>query len=86
MALAAFGLLIGGVLMGGVALTAVLPFTVTFGTVDLFGGVPWWVPLLFVIVVSTAIAYAVSDHRERDPRIEAVVVRVGLLEVVAATF
>ena len=83
-ALAAFGLLIGGVALGLVGLTGVVPFTATFGTVDLLGGLPWWIPLLFVGVVSTAIAYAASITASEilGSRISSFV---GLLEVVAAT-
>ncbi len=83
-ALAAFGLLIGGVALGLVGLTGIVPFTATFGTVDLLGGLPWWIPLLFVGVVSTAIAYASSITASEilGSRISSFV---GLLEVVAAT-
>ena len=83
-ALAAFGLLIGGVALGLVGLTGVVPFSATFGTVDLLGGLPWWIPLLFVGVVSTAFAYASSITASEilGSRISSFV---GLLEVVAAT-
>lgn len=83
-ALAAFGLLIGGVALGLVGLTGVVPFTAAFGTVDLLGGLPWWIPLLFVGVVSTAFAYASSITASEilGSRLSSFV---GLLEVVAAT-
>jgi drug/metabolite transporter (DMT)-like permease len=83
-ALAAFGLVIGGVLLGLVGLTGVVPFTAAFGTVDILGGQPWWVPLLFVAVISTAIAYAlgITASEILGSRLSSFV---GLLEVVAAT-
>lgn len=82
--LAASGLVIGGVVLGLISLTGVLPFTVTFGTVDLFGGVPWWMPLLWVILISTALAYAASITSSEilGARLASFI---GLLEVVAAT-
>ncbi|RFA19096.1 EamA family transporter [Subtercola boreus] len=85
-ALAGFGLVLGGVVLGLVGLTGVLPFTATFGEVSLFGGqAPWWLPLLIVGVVSTAIAYATSIAASEmlGSRLASFV---GLLEVVAATF
>ena len=85
-ALAGFGLLIGGVVLGLAGLIGIVPFTATFGDVALFGSqVPWWVPLLVVGVVSTAIAYAasISASEMLGSRLASFV---GLLEVVAATF
>lgn len=85
-ALAGFGLLLGGVVLGAVGLTGAVPFTATFGEVVLLGGEsPWWVPLLIVGVVSTAIAYAASIAASGmlGSRLASFV---GLLEVVAATF
>jgi drug/metabolite transporter (DMT)-like permease len=85
-ALAASGLLIGGVALGLVGLTGILPMTAAFGQVHLFGGlVPWWVPLAVVGIVSTAIAYATSITASAilGSRLASFV---GLLEVVAATF
>lgn len=83
-ALAGFGLVIGGVVLGLVGLTGALPFTMTFGTVDILGGVPWWIPLLFVAVVSTAVAYVLSITASEmlGSRLASFA---GLLEVVAAT-
>jgi drug/metabolite transporter (DMT)-like permease len=84
-ALAASGLLIGGVVLGLVGLTGVLPFTATFGQVDLLGSpAPWWVPLLIVGVLATAVAYATSITASEmlGARLASFV---GLLEVVAAT-
>lgn len=85
-ALAAFGLLIGGAVLGLVGLTGIVPFTATFGDVRLFGDwVPWWLPLLVVGVVATAIAYATSITASEmlGSRLASFV---GLLEVIAATF
>lgn len=59
-AFASFSLLIGGGLLGLVGATGIVPLTATFVTVDLFGGVAWWVPLLILAVFSTAFAYAAS--------------------------
>lgn len=84
-ALAGFGLLLGGALLGLVSLTGVVPFTMTFDTVQLLGGrIPWWMPLLWVVVVATAFAYASSITASEilGSRLASFV---GLLEVVAAT-
>lgn len=85
-ALAAFGLLGGGVVLGLVGVLGVVPFTATFGQVQLFGAVvPWWVPMLVIGVVATAIAYATSITASEmlGSRLASFA---GLLEVVAATF
>jgi drug/metabolite transporter (DMT)-like permease len=85
-ALAAAGLVIGGIALGAVGLTGLVPFTATFGQVEMFGGsTEWWIPLLIVGVVSTAIAYATSITASEmlGSRLASFV---GLLEVVAATF
>lgn len=85
-ALAAFGLLIGGLMLGAVGGVGLVPFTATFGQVDLLGGTaPWWVPMLVVGVIATAIAYATSLAASRmlGSRLASFA---GLLEVVAATF
>ncbi|MCU1584769.1 MAG: EamA family transporter [Microbacteriaceae bacterium] len=85
-ALAGFGLLLGGLLLGVVGLTGIVSFTASFDGVVLFGGVvPWWLPLLVVGVISTAIAYAASIAATEilGARLASFT---GLLEVVAATF
>jgi drug/metabolite transporter (DMT)-like permease len=85
-ALATTGLVIGGLALGAVGLSGLVPFTVAFGDVALFGGVaPWWIPLLLVGIVSTAIAYATSITATGmlGSRLASFV---GLLEVVTATF
>jgi drug/metabolite transporter (DMT)-like permease len=84
-ALAASGLVLGGIVLGLVGLTGILPFTATFGEVQLFGGTAsWWVPLLIVGIVGTAIAYAssITASEMLGSRLASFV---GLLEVVAAT-
>lgn len=85
-ALAAFGLVIGGIALGAVGLTGLVPFTASWTDVQLFGSaVAWWVPLLVVGVVATAIAYAASITASGmlGSRLASFA---GLLEVVAATF
>ncbi|MCX2955148.1 EamA family transporter [Lentzea sp. NEAU-D7] len=58
-ALAGAGLLLAVPVLALVGATGLLPFTATFGDVPLFGTpAPWWVPLLVVAVVGTALAYA----------------------------
>jgi drug/metabolite transporter (DMT)-like permease len=84
-ALAASGLLIGGVVLGLVGLTHVVPFTASFKNVHLLGtSVPFWVPLVIVGVIATAIAYATSITASEmlGSRLASFM---GLLEVVAAT-
>jgi drug/metabolite transporter (DMT)-like permease len=83
-AFAAFGLLGGGVVLGAVGAVGVVPFTATFGTVELFGSaVAWWIPLLIVGIIATAVAYATSITATEmlGSRLASFA---GLLEVVAA--
>jgi drug/metabolite transporter (DMT)-like permease len=83
-ALAASGLLLGGVALGLVGLTGLLPLTATFGTVVMMGApVAWWIPLLIVAVIATGFAYAASITAAGmlGSRLASFV---GLLEVVAA--
>ncbi|TFC03161.1 DMT family transporter [Cryobacterium adonitolivorans] len=85
-ALAAFGLLLGGVLLGAVGLFGLVPFTTSTADVAMFGGtVPWWLPVLIIGIVATAIAYSTSIAASEmlGSRLASFV---GLLEVVAATF
>ena len=85
-ALASSGLVLGGVLLGVVGLVGAVPFTTSSNDVALFGeSVSWWVPLLIVGVVGTAIAYATSLTATRmlGSRLASFA---GLLEVVAAAF
>jgi drug/metabolite transporter (DMT)-like permease len=83
-ALASSGLVIGGVVLGLVGLTGAVPFAARLGDVPLVGTVvPWFVPLLIVGVVATAIAYAASITASEmlGSRLASFM---GLLEVVAA--
>lgn len=85
-ALAGFGLLLGGVLLGLVGLTGLVPFETSTADVPMFGAeLPWWLPLLIIGVVATAIAYSTSIAASEmlGSRLASFV---GLLEVVAATF
>lgn len=83
-ALAAFGLMVGGLALGLVGLTGLVPFTATFGTIDLLGSpAPWWVPLAVVGVIATAFAYftSITASGMLGSRLASFA---GLLEVVAA--
>jgi drug/metabolite transporter (DMT)-like permease len=83
--LASAGLLLGGLMLGLLGATGLLPFTATFNDLQLFGTVtPWWVPLLIVAVVGTAIAYAtgITASGLLGSRLASFV---GLLEVVFAS-
>jgi len=85
-ALAAFGLLLGGILLGVVGLLGIVPFTGYYGELPLFGvSVQWWVPMLIVGVIATALAYATSIAATEilGSRLASFA---GLLEVVAGTF
>jgi drug/metabolite transporter (DMT)-like permease len=85
-ALAGFGLLLGGVLLGLVGLSGLVPFTTSAADVPMFGTqLPWWLPLLIIGVVATAVAYSTSIAASEmlGSRLASFV---GLLEVVAATF
>ena len=81
--LAAAGLLLGGVALGAVGLTGVVPWSMTFGLVNMLGTtVVWWIPLLIVGVLATAFAYAASITAAEmlGSRLSSFA---GLLEVVA---
>ena len=83
-ALASLGLLLGGVSLGLVGLTGLVPFTFTFGTVTMAGAqVPFWIPLLLVAIVATGFSYAASitAAEKLGSRLASFV---GLIEVVAA--
>jgi drug/metabolite transporter (DMT)-like permease len=83
-ALAAAGLLLGGVALGAVGLTGLVPWSMTFGLVNMLGTtVVWWIPLLIVGVLATAFAYAASITAAEmlGSRLSSFA---GLLEVVAA--
>ncbi|MET0974216.1 MAG: DMT family transporter [Leifsonia sp.] len=83
-ALASSGLLVGAAALGALGAVGVLPLSATFGVVDLLGAsVPWWVPMLVVAIVATAVAYAtgIAATARLGSRIASFV---GLLEVVFA--
>jgi drug/metabolite transporter (DMT)-like permease len=85
-ALAGVGLLIGGIVLGAVGMTGLLPFHVRMTDVTLFHtSVPWYVPLLIVGVLATGFAYVASITASEmlGSRLASFM---GLLEVVAATF
>ncbi|WP_431278703.1 EamA family transporter [Leifsonia poae] len=85
-ALAAAGLIIGGIALATVGATGLVPFRMTFADVRLFGNpTPWWIPLLVIGIFATAIAYAASITATEmlGSRLASFA---GLLEVVAATF
>ncbi|HRN28497.1 MAG TPA: DMT family transporter [Terrimesophilobacter sp.] len=84
-AVASVSLLIGGGALGLLSLTGLVPFTVTFGTITLFGNdTPWWVPIAIVAVIATGFSYAVSITASQmlGARLASFA---GLLEVVAST-
>jgi len=85
-ALASSGLLLGAALLGLTGLVGIVPFTANLGEVPfLEGTAPWWIPMIIVGVVATAIAYATSIAATEmlGSRLASFA---GLLEVVAATF
>jgi drug/metabolite transporter (DMT)-like permease len=83
-ALAASGLIIGGLALGAIGLVGIVPFEMAFVDVELFGSdVAWWVPLIIVGLVATGFAYAASITASEilGSRLASFA---GLLEVVAA--
>ncbi|AGL17940.1 DMT family transporter [Actinoplanes sp. N902-109] len=83
-ALAGSGLLIGGLGLLVTGATGLLPLATTTGPVTLFDtSVPWWLPLLIVAVIGTAVAYAtgIAASARLGSRLASFV---GLLEVVFA--
>jgi drug/metabolite transporter (DMT)-like permease len=84
LAFTAIGLLVGAVTITLVGLTGLVPLTATSTEVDLMGSlVPWWAPMGFVAVVSTAFAYA-SGVRAAGLLGARLASFVGLVEVVFA--
>lgn len=84
-ALAAFGLLVGGAALGLLGVTGLLSFTASAADLSLLGVVtPWWVPLLALAVISTAIAYGagITAAGVLGSRLASFV---GLLEVIFAS-
>ena len=83
-ALAAAGLVIGGLALGLVGLVGIVPFELPLVDVPVLGMLaPWWVPLLIVGVIATGFAYAASITASEmlGSRLASFL---GLLEVVAA--
>ncbi|MDP3208544.1 MAG: EamA family transporter [Rhodoglobus sp.] len=85
-AFAAAGLLVGAVMLAVLGASTVVPFTFNFvDAVPAFGMLmPWWVPLGFVVLVSTAFAY-VASIRASGMLGSRLMSFVGLLEVVFAS-
>lgn len=84
-AFAAAGLLLGSITLGIVGLIGIVPFTADADPVALFGAeVPWWVPLVFVAIIGTAVAYA-SSIAASEMLGSRLMSFVGLLEVVFAS-
>ena len=84
-ALASGGLIVGGLTLGAVGATGLLPFTMRFTDVELFGRpTAGWVPLAVVGVLATAVAYA-SSITATELLGSRLASFVGLLEVVAAS-
>ncbi|MBG6213838.1 MAG: DMT family transporter [Cryobacterium sp.] len=84
-ALAAFGLLVGGAALGLLGSTGLLAFTASFTDLSLLGAqVSWWVPLLALAIISTAIAYAagITAAGALGSRLASFL---GLLEVIFAS-
>lgn len=84
MTLAAGGLVVGAVLLGGLGLLGLLPMTGTTAAASYDGReVAWWVPLLVLGVFSAAVAYVsgIEASRRLGSRLASFV---GLTEVLAA--
>ena len=61
LALPAFGLPVGGVVLGLATLVGALPYSAPLVDVQVMGAmVPWWVPLGVVVLAATALAYALG--------------------------
>lgn len=81
---ASISLIIGGLAVALVSLTGIVPLTITFDSVALFGDtVPWWVPIGIVAVIATGFSYAVSITASQmlGSRLASFA---GLLEVIAS--
>ena len=61
LALPAFGLPVGAVVLGLATLVGALPYSAPLVAVEVMGAmVPWWVPLGIVVLAATALAYALG--------------------------
>lgn len=72
LALAWVGMLVGAAVLGLAGATGLLPMRVSGGDVDLLGGrVPWWVSLVGLVLIATALAYgsgiAAARHLSAAP-------------------
>jgi drug/metabolite transporter (DMT)-like permease len=84
-AFASAGLVLGAVVLGAVGALGIVPFTAQFGSVPMFGAtVEWWMPLVFVGLLGTAVAY-VASIAASEMLGSRLMSFVGLLEVVFAS-
>lgn len=61
LALPAFGLPVGAVVLGLATVVGALPYSAPLVEVELLGSmVPWWVPMSVVVLSATALAYALG--------------------------
>ena len=61
LALPAFGLPVGAVVLGAAILTGAVPYATPLVDVELLGtAVPWWVPLAVIVVFATAMSYSLG--------------------------
>lgn len=84
-ALASGSLLVGAALLGALGISGLVPFTAAFTDGPMFGAtVAWWVPLLGIALISTAVAYVagIAGSALLGSRLASFV---GLLEVVFAS-
>ncbi|MEU8820165.1 DMT family transporter [Actinoplanes sp. NPDC048796] len=84
-ALASSGLILGGLTLAAASAVGLVPFTtVTTDVTVVNSTAPWWLPLLVVAIVGTAIAYAtgIAGSARLGSRLASFV---GLLEVVFAS-
>jgi drug/metabolite transporter (DMT)-like permease len=82
LALAWLGLLLGTVLFGVLALLGLIPFATSTAVVHYAGAtVPWWLPVILLGAITSAVAYGtgVAAARRLGPRLASFV---ALLEVV----
>jgi drug/metabolite transporter (DMT)-like permease len=85
LALAAFGLVVGGLTLGLAGLIGILPWAAPLTSVTLLGAqLPWWVPLGVIALVAAAAAYGlgVAGTSLMGERVASFV---GLSEVLFAT-
>lgn len=83
-AMIASGMLVGTIVLGGLALTGAIPFRFVLTDVELLGNtVPWWLPLGIVVGISTLTAYLLGVAA--TPRLGSRLASfVGLFEVLFA--